>query len=283
MRLTTKIFIGFLFFVFSIVLFFLIYLRFVAKPVTYDYDLGKELTSIEIPKTKVIIIDDMQNQEKNFYILGKIDIRKDTTGGHQLKANKKLLLYLATTIKEDTLIIRFDHEKFLNDAENKDYISNRERLIFPLRNARIQLPTDSSLHLLSKSKNMDISAEDLELNELYISAKGSNIKLKNNRIETLTSRIEKSTHYRENEYRSENNIIGTYNLYLQNISEWDFNLTNCSITQLNVFGANNKNKYSISDKGIEELNWYPQPDSKPLNLQISDTISINLAKISSLK
>ena len=274
MRLTTKIFIGFLFFIFSLILIFFLYARFLAPTYTgFDPVLENELEAIKLPHTRYVeikSIEDKNQSGKIFYRLnGTITLKQDSLNSNKMMVNKDLTPYIKTEIKGDTLVIDID-DKIFRDKDKKF-----DRNFYHLSNVQIHLPVDSSLHLLSHANNVGIEAKNLIMKELNISIDDGEISLKNNTIGKLSTKNKKNRHQK---LIFEKNTIGTYNLDLQNVSRWNFTFQNNSIDSLNVYGAKNGDEYTIPHQDIKNLSWYPRKESKLLNIQLGDSVAISFMK-----
>lgn len=187
MKQTTKIFIAFIVLLFLLLGGYIGYLSALENENrAIDYNLNsEEMTFIDIPVGKQVHIHRMGLVNgKSVNLMGTIKLHDRGAGKNQMQINRKLARYIKIRQVDDVIMINFDGRTVV------DMFSQSRFDQFSIGGTVISLPVDSSgIKIVSYMKGLGVEVEGKELDKLDIELCSGGISLKNNKIDSLSTRV----------------------------------------------------------------------------------------------
>lgn len=274
MRLTTKIFIGFLIGILSIILIFIFYLKtreVDSYPISSkEHEFEEATEAISVPPYKVVSIS---KGVANLSLEGAILSQKENPG--KVVLNKDLVQYTNMDVRNDTLFISINDDKILEVLELESKKNTKLRYYgYPKAyGAKIYLPEQRNMHIVSKL-SFDIYLDNLNIDLLELTASGSNnITLNTSKLKTFTFGYEHPN--TDMTFKFLNSHLGIWNIDAKIVDASYSDLSSSLIEVVNVSGDEACELPYIK---YNTLNWLPSNEAASLSLKLKQATTVEMKK-----
>lgn len=276
MRLTTKIFIGFLASVLSLILIFMFYLK--TREITSlhldtlrkEHEFEKVTEAISIPAPYSVV--SLNRGEAELSLEGAILNHKENPD--KVLLNKDLVQYTRMDVRNDTLFINIDDSQILDMLELKGK-ENSKSILYGYPNAhgaKIYLPEQNNMHIVNEL-DFDVYLDSLNINTLELMVSGSNnITINNSQLKTFTFDDQP---YTDITFMFVNSHIGTWNIDAYRVNECYSDFSSSLVEVLNVRGDE---ACELPYIRYNTLNWFPSSKKASLSLKLQEATSIEMKK-----
>ena len=263
MRLTTKIIVGIISFIFLFSLIFIIGFSFSDRTEKRNFNVDQGSISrenkkeIELDFFKTVLIDYLNDTDgHNILPKGTISIRPlSGNEKNKLIVSEEMNSYLTLNISNDTLIILFDrkklYEKYRLDKEYPQY----KYIHTSIEGAEMTLQSNY-VDIISNLNQLEIEVKNIKTNHIKVNAFATII----DSCEAISV-----SPYNQQRFILKNSKVEELNIDLDFISNWS--VEKCELTRKNITGSGKKstnlNKYESM-----ELNWLPKDRKATLNLTL---------------
>lgn len=270
MRLTTKIFIGFIISILAIILIFMFYLK-SRETESYpfqalDHKFEDATQAIQLQPYSVVYID---RSDAGLSLEGSI--LNHAGNANELLVNKDLVQYTNIDVRNDTLFININTDKILKELESKVNPESSHYGYPRAYGAKIRLPQQKNMHIVKKL-SFDIYMDSLNIDTLKLMAsEDNNITINASKVKTFTFDSEQSS--TNMTFKFINSHIGEWNIDAQNLDSQYSEFESSVIEVLNIRG---EGECKLPYLKYNKLNWLPLNEESTLNIQLQKATSIEM-------
>lgn len=272
MRLTTKIFLGFLLSILSCILIFMLYLKttetnFNSHFNDMNWELSKEIESVEVAPYEVVSI---QRNKARISLEGYITTHKGDLD--KIEMNKDLIEYTTLDVQNDTLFIKIEDDLILKRLTPDDDTS--VMYSYPrAQGLQIRLPEQKTINICSQER-FDFYLEDIEIDTLKLDIAGdNNFTINNGKIKTLSFDNKIANSYHEITFKFDNTFIGEWNIDAYYVDTNYSEINNSKIDVLNIRAVGECDLPYIPYK---TLNWLPLNENANLKIKLTKPTTIEM-------
>ena len=268
MRLTTKIIVGIISFIFLFSLIFIIGFSFSDRTEKRNFNVDQGSISrenkkeIELDFFKTISINYLNDTiDYNISPRGTISIRP-LLGNEKNKliVSEEMNSYLTLNISNDTLKILFDRKKFYEKYRLDEEYPQYKHFYTSIEGGEMTLQSNY-VDIISNFTALDIDIKDIRTNHIKVSTFASIL------IDSCEAISVSPYNYNLNnqKFTLKNSKVEELNIDLDFISNWS--VEKCELTRKNITGSG-KNSANLNKYESMELNWLPKDRNATLNLTL---------------
>jgi hypothetical protein len=260
MRLTSKIVLGIILFVFIGAIVFIVGLSFVNIEKVDNFRISqKNVVGVEVPPYKAIVIYQKIHDNITAAIRtdGVVSFKPltESTQRNKLYMPTELRKYLDIKLQNDTLVIQLDMQKLekqFTDRKNFNSFGVVEGIDFTIY-------TDG-VDVTNTAYGLAIRMDDLNVESLKV-----NSAAKVNIVSCNAQSLQFSSDAGGGQLILENSRIQRLNLNLDKIADWQ--VKDCQIEEENLFGSKT-HFVKIPKSETKVLNWHPKNKNARLNIEL---------------